>query len=158
MIIVVIGCDATGKSTRCEELSKETGYPVIHMDKPEPGYDRRKMFSDYKKLIEMSDNVIFDRFFYCEEVYGPIMRDKSAISLQHHVALEQLLRDKGVRLIYCWDYAEAIYKRFQKTGEDHVTTLSQVLCILQGYHEVLSNVRGIEIEDCRMKGNNEGWH
>ena len=138
MIWLVVGCDGTGKSEFCKRLSCKTGMPVIHMDKPKTEEEKENMFKQYRDLFMEKNDFIMDRSFYCEMVYGPVMRDKSWISIEHMVQLEEILSTKGAFVVHCTDDAERIMARFATTHEDYVTMQDQVEALLMGYKVILA--------------------
>ena len=145
MIMLVVGVDATGKTTFCNKLSEKTGFPVIHMSYPKSEQELNEMFDSYRALFVSSNNFIMDRTFYCEMVYGPVMRNITGISSEQRRALEEILVSKGCIIYYCHDTAENIVERFKTTGETHVKGIGQVQALLNGYERVLSTVLEIPV-------------
>lgn len=131
MIIILEGTEATGKSTLAKLLSSQTGYPIIHMDKPKTEEDRVRMFTDYLDRVALLNDVIFDRCWYSEMVYGAVMRDGSCISLKQMYDLEAALLHKSAIIIHCTDATSLLWDRCKVRGEDHVLdidTLDELKC------------------------------
>ena len=145
MIFLVVGCDATGKTTLCNKLKEKYNLTIIHKDKPKNEEEQEYMFKEYKSLFLSSNNFIMDRSFYCEMVYGPIFRNKSSIDVVQQRALEDILDFKGAAIIYCWDYAKNIFERFKETKESFVITLEQINKIQLGYQQILETVDTIPV-------------
>lgn len=138
MIIIIEGPDGSGKSTLAELLAKQTGYKVIHRSKPETDEEKKEMMTMYLDIINKNTNVIFDRCWYSEMVYGPIMRDTTVISYLQMYNLEKLLAKKGAMIIHCTGKPQALWKRANTRGEDYVTEKEQFLEICNAYNEIFS--------------------
>lgn len=137
MIILLEGPEAAGKSTLAKLLEEQTGYPVVHMDKPKTDEEKQNMYMDYMNKIQSVDNVIFDRCWYSEMVYGPIMRDKSYISHSQMCNLESALVRKGAMIIHCTDNVALLWERCNERGEDYVTDAKTLVKITQGFEDLL---------------------
>lgn len=138
MIIILEGPDGSGKSTLAEQLSKQTGFPVIHRAQPRTEEDKQKMMQEYIQLIRASKNVIFDRCWYSEMVYGPVMRDDHVVSYPQMYELERMLVKRGALLIYCKDKPEVLWQRATRRGEDYVTGYDKFVAICEAYDELMN--------------------
>ena len=138
MIIIIEGPDGSGKTTLANKLSKQTGYPVVHRSAPKSDEEKAAMMNMYKQAIKESKNIIFDRCWYSEMAYGPIMRDASVISFPEMYELEKLLCKKGGLIIYCTDKPDVLWKRCQERGEDYITDISTHTKICEGYDELMN--------------------
>lgn len=136
MIIILEGPDGSGKTTLANKLAEQTGYDVVHMSMPKSEEEKVKMFSMYKQALEESDNVIFDRCWYSEMAYGPVMRGASYISHNNMYELENILAKKGAIVIYCKDNPKTLWSRCMRRGEDYVTKFRSFLEICYNF-EVL---------------------
>lgn len=144
MIIIIEGPDGSGKTTLANYLSKTTGYPIKHRSKPNTPEEKAAMMQSYIDDIRSNDNIIWDRCFYSEMVYGPVMRDQSYISLEQMWQLEKELLDQGVLVIYCTDDTLTLWERCTARGETYITSVEQMaalkdkydLLMLQGDHLV----------------------
>lgn len=72
-ILHLSGCDGTGKSTLVRELSKATGFPSKHFDKPKDLQEGKEQY--FKFLKSINSNVVCDRFHDGEWVYAPLYRN-----------------------------------------------------------------------------------
>lgn len=139
MKYIVIGCDAVGKTTLIEELSKRTGLPIVKGSSFEMT-DGKTNDELYKAFIELTkmDNVIFDRFSYCNYVYANTFPDYASLELVQLRLLEFLMNSDEVTLIYLVADIETIIERFKTRGEDYVAP-EQVEGIIKLYEEALEN-------------------
>lgn len=121
MIIIIEGPDGSGKTTLAEKLSRQTGYPVVHRSQPKTEEEKKQMLASYLGAIETGKNIIFDRCWYSEMVYGPVMRDESVISYPEMYFIEEKLTKHGALIIYCTDKPKTLWRRATKRGEDYIT-------------------------------------
>ena len=91
MIIIIEGPDGAGKTTLAEQISRQTKYPIIHRTKPKNEEEKKRMMGEYLQTIRSGKNMIFDRCWYSEMAYGPVMRDSSVISYPQMYELEEQL-------------------------------------------------------------------
>lgn len=138
MIIIIEGPDGSGKSTLAELLAKQTGYKIIHRSKPETDEEKKEMMTMYLETIKNNTNAIFDRCWYSEMVYGPIMRDTTVISYLQMYNLEKLLAKKGAIIIHCTGKPATLWKRAHARGEDYIKETDQFLEICNAYNEIFS--------------------
>ena len=108
MIIIVEGIDRVGKSTLCEMLTKEFNIP-IHKHNGYLKYSELKNTEETDKVLSMLEilnetngDIIFDRLYFSDYVYGLIERDypirEAALNL---IMLDKYASEmKDVFLIY----------------------------------------------------------
>lgn len=138
MIIIIEGPDGSGKSTLAETISKQTGWPIEHRSKPETEEEKQKMYSDYWQLCRGTRNVILDRCWYSEFVYGSVMRDQSVMSYNEMYELERALTKGGAMVIYCTDKEAALWHRATTRGEDYITCRNDFKRICEEYDKIMN--------------------
>lgn len=138
MIIIIEGIDGSGKSILAAQLSAQTGYPVIARKQPKDDEEKKQMMGEYIQAIKMNKNVIFDRCWYSEMVYGVVMRDASVISYPQMYELENQLCKNGAMLIHCTGKEPALWMRCQKRGEEYITSRDDFKAIYAGYNALMS--------------------
>lgn len=115
MIIILEGPDGAGKSTLASKLSQDTRFPIVSNKQKDGGYGY------YRELIE-TDNIILDRAWYSEMVYGPIKRVVSRISKDQMLGLEHRLSTTyGGLIIHCTAPTVVLWDRCITRGEDYIT-------------------------------------
>ena len=98
MKIIVIGMDNTGKSTLCEQLSKELNLEHLHSLGYKPPREHLLAFMGYN-LVNDKD-VIFERFSYFDEIiYGPVLREESKFDLDDDFYMT--IYRENPKIIYC---------------------------------------------------------
>lgn len=140
MLFIIEGPDGSGKTSLAETLSKQTGYPIVHRSQPKSEEEKAKMFDEYLRLASSSKNVILDRCWYSEMVYGPVMRDASVLSYPDMYKLEAAAKKHGAIVIYCTDQPGVLWKRCKRRGEDYIVDASTYNAIYEGYEELMRSV------------------
>lgn len=106
MRIVIEGCDGSGKSTLAENLMEvlPSCFELMHMDKPKTGVDLGPM---YYEGIEMPD-VVWDRFFTSELIYGSTLREEVNLSESDIKNLTMKMINNRFQFIYLDPGIEAV--------------------------------------------------
>lgn len=138
MVIIVTGIDCSGKTTLIEQLSKRMNYEVVRGSSFQLTANKTndELFKTFLELTKL-ENVIFDRFSFCNFVYAPLYEDYSQLTIEQIRLIEQNL-PKGSRIIYLTADKETIIERFNTRGEEYVSE-DKIDAILKGYEEVLEN-------------------
>lgn len=108
MIIIVEGIDRVGKTTLCNKLSGEFGIPIhkykgiISYDKMSNAEETDKTLGLIQLLQETNADIIFDRSYLTDYVYGIIERKYDKLpALAHFYMIDEVLENmKDVFLIY----------------------------------------------------------
>lgn len=130
MLIVVEGCDGSGKTTLVKDIEQRmrassTRCEVVHMGPPSEGQDPFHQYTnaimDYSPLEHLDDMVIFDRLHLGEHVYGPLYRGRSQLSNTQMRIIESLLDARGAVKLMLTAPTEILEQRaFEQRGEDFV--------------------------------------
>lgn len=140
MIIILEGPDGSGKSTLAEQLHRQTGYQLLHRTQPKNEEDKKRMMDEYIQVMKTGKNVIMDRAWYSEMVYGPVMRDASVITYPQMYELEKLAAKNGAIVIYCMAPEATLWKRCMRRGEDYITKRETFHEICTGFRELMHGV------------------
>ena len=137
MIVIVTGCDATGKTTLIERLAEELDYIVLRGSSFEltAGKSNEELFGTFNNIINV-DNVIFDRFTYCNYVYAPLYDDYSVLTEEQVRFIERELKGSAI-VIHLTADTETIKNRFETRGEEYVS-VDKIDTIKLGYNKVLA--------------------
>lgn len=142
MMIIIVGPDGSGKSTLAKQLSAQTGYPIEHRSKPKNQSEKDAMLDMYKTLAVAGENVILDRAWYCEIVYGDIMRDESYINIDQMHELEELITGSGGGLIiHCTDDVAKLWDRCMLRGEDYIQDYDTLANIKYMYEWLMHDIK-----------------
>lgn len=137
MVLIIEGPDGSGKTTLAEQLSRQTGWPIEHRSKPETPEEKERMMGEYIQLVKSSRNVILDRCWYSEMVYGPVMRDQAYIDYPQMYELERQLAKHGAVIIYCTGPKAALWMRATRRGEDYITSRENFNAICDTYDKLM---------------------
>lgn len=151
MIIIIEGPDGSGKTTLAEKLSRQTGYPIVHKEQPKSEEERLLMMGDYLQTIRSGKNMIFDRCWYSEMAYGPVMRDGSAISYPDMYDLEEQLTKCGAIIIYATGPKAALWQRCQRRGEDYVTSRDDFNAVCSNFDRIMKCPHHIPVVKYEIK-------
>lgn len=113
-VVVVEGCDRTGKTTFCDFLSKLLGWPIVKFSQP-----KGDAMAEYAEALRAHpESFIADRLHLGESVYGPIYRGTTPVPDDRFYAFEAELAARGALLVLMTDTPERVIKRFEVHGED----------------------------------------
>lgn len=145
MIIIVEGPDGAGKTTTINALLKShPGSTTRHFSNPksdEEAYDYYKVYAQAIKEADPEKVTIFDRSWYSDLVYGPVIRNRQEMSNLHAEMLEALVISNGGGgfVIYCTAPLSVLWSRCKKRGETYIQNIEQLGKISDGYKKVLSS-------------------
>jgi thymidylate kinase len=134
MIIVLEGSDCVGKTTFANMLAEKTGYEVVRgssFEIAELGADG--MFEHMMGLLDKG-NVIIDRFFYSNLVYGKLFNYPMMTEEQYDMLVDKL--DSNALLVYLHAPESTITYRMANRGDDMIKA-DNIKDILNGYMDEL---------------------
>jgi thymidylate kinase len=138
MLYFLEGPDGAGKSNLAKRLSEQTGFEIRHFSYPKTAYKKHFMFETYSDFIHENHNVIVDRCWYSEMVYGPLVRTGSAINKHEMYELEKLvISEGGGIIIHCTDSIAKLWCRFRKRGDDYIPDDFDLLYDIKRNYELL---------------------
>ena len=138
MNIIVCGMDCTGKTSVVERLVEKLNYEVRKGSSFEmvAGKTNDEILNSILDLI-YDDNVIFDRFSYCNYTYAPLYNDYAVLTEEQIRYIERELKGSAI-IVYLTASNETIKQRFETRGEDYVTP-DKITSIKLGYEKVLAD-------------------
>lgn len=137
MLIIIEGCDGTGKTTLADKLAKTFGASQFHF-----GADlakNPKIFDLVDRLIEMSqtENIVIDRFIHGQFVYQD--PGERILSLKDLENIENKLMTETNTLLFLVEAdADTILDRIRERGED--TSGFDPYGILKRYRKLYARV------------------
>ena len=121
MVIIVEGIDRIGKSTLCKKLSEKLGFPIYK----EIGVEKKSREGNVRSqmsLLSLSQatkcNVIFDRLFASEFVYGVLERDYIIVEAIKDFQEALCVLAEIPDVIYVGMYSTDIKKSSKEHGKD----------------------------------------
>lgn len=140
---IIVGTDCSGKTSLVDMLSDITEFKVVKGSSFEHSKctqdELLKRFLDFTKL----DDVIFDRFTFCNEVYAPMYDDFAMLSDEQRRFIEREIKDKAT-IIYLYADDAVLEQRFNIRGDDYVT-LDKIKYAKGKYEESLSKVKDLKV-------------
>lgn len=154
-VLIIEGCDASGKSTLIEALRKELkeflvrkGSSFEHSNCTNEElfkkFDRLVMASEYELTGEVSTDcsmpakIIFDRFIYSNYVYASLYEDYAILTVNQRKDIEFWINHEAV-ILYLTAPEEILKERLNSRGDDYVKA-ERIPAILEKYDEVLATV------------------
>lgn len=140
---IVVGTDCSGKTSLVEMLSDITEFKVVKGSSfQHSNCTQDELFNKFLEFTKM-DNVIFDRYTYCNEVYAPMYDDFAMLSDEQRRFIEREMKDKAT-IIYLYADDEVLEQRFNNRGDDYVP-LDKIKYAKGKYEESLSKVKDLEV-------------
>jgi thymidylate kinase len=137
MLILLEGPDGGGKTTLATELARRiTGVTDIrHCSQL-----RRDPLDEYIGDLHMylpgtGMNIIYDRHYMGELIYGPLYRDVSAVTPGIQFGIEQFLNHKGALLVLVTNHTDVLRQRCAEKGEDFLQVDDIYFVRMQYYEE-----------------------
>lgn len=137
MIYILEGPDGSGKSTLANQLARQANAEIVHMSYPKTDEEKESMFVEYEKVLSKPKNMIFDRCWYSEMAYGPVMRDGSYITWPQMYCLERMVARTGGMIIHCTDATSKLWARANRRGEDYVVSRNDFDKICSNFTEIM---------------------
>jgi len=140
---IVVGTDCSGKTSLVNMLSDITEFKVVKGS----SFQHSQCSQDelFEKFLEFTklDDVIFDRFTFCNEIYAPMYDDFAMLSDKQRRFIEQEMKDKAT-IIYLYADDEVLEERFNNRGDDYVP-LDKIKYAKGKYEESLSKVKDLKV-------------
>lgn len=152
MKIFIEGCDGVGKSTVAKQLQELTGYQIIqgsNFEMASKGVDH--MFETMKSIAQM-DNVIVDRFFWSNTIYGKLF-SKNMLSKEQRTELLKLIDTSESMTLFLMASLDVIIERINVRGDDDITT-DDISPILDKYLELLLTEEDMPINHADINTDN----
>lgn len=85
--------------------------------------------------------IIYDRSWLSEFVYGPVMRGRYELTIEHCRLLEALAyKHGGGHVIYLTAPVDILWERCQERGETYIETIEQLDKIATEYEKVMQEL------------------
>lgn len=119
MVVMLDGCDGTGKTTISEKLANKLGCNIIRLTN---GGDRSLIA--YRELYSC-ENVVHDRTFLSEVIYPKYFNRDSRLAKNDEIALFNLIRARFENNMFILTASdEAIRERIGKRGDEFISDIN----------------------------------
>jgi thymidylate kinase len=137
-LIIVEGCDGSGKSTFVANLCHITppATRVIHRG-PLHRDPILEYIGDIMSYSPMGDSIIADRWHLGEMVYGPLYRGESRLTPAMNLYVELFLDSRGAERVWMDTPFDIVRSRLRNRGEDFLLEQHQRL-VVDWYSEALT--------------------
>jgi thymidylate kinase len=134
-IVVIDGCDGTGKTTLAGQLADHHGYQVVHSPMTPDDVD---LAGRYRSILGQPGRVVLDRCFVSELVYGPLHRGRSRLTAGEAAVLAKAVADAGGVFIHLTGEPAAVCARL--LARDGTADPNQVAALLAGYERAFAAI------------------
>ncbi len=135
-LIVLDGCDGTGKTTLVRQISAIFGHRVIHSSLSDAGTD---LFVRYKAILTSPGPLVLDRSFVSELVYGPLERGTSRLTQEQAAQLAAIVADRQGILVHLTGQPDRITARLQER-DGHAPPQAHIHSLIAGYANVFKQL------------------
>lgn len=133
-MIIIEGIDGVGKSTVASSL-KNKGFEIHHLK-----YDEKNELGFMNLLNSDKGNLVLDRGFITEIVYGPILRNFSRIDEESLKRLVNVYGKKETKIIYLTALKEDLLYRRRDNVEDYEMLLKYYDSLHKKYEEEINKL------------------
>lgn len=133
-MIIIEGLDGVGKTTLVNYFVTQ-GMKKHHFD-----YDANNMdlFSKYMRVLKEENlNLVLDRSFISEMVYGPILRGKSKLELEQYKKLLEAYKQVGTSIIYLTSPQDILLERRRGEPKDFEMILNYYKELNNQYNAIM---------------------
>lgn len=144
MIYIIEGPDGAGKTTLARSIKYASpGSSILHFEAPLTDKEADDYWLKYLEAIQCvnGNTLIFDRSWYSDMVYGPVIRNRVEMTEVHKQCLEHAVRSCGGGLvIYCTGVQRKLWTRCLQRGETFIKNADQHKAICNKYDEVMHSI------------------
>jgi thymidylate kinase len=137
-VIVLDGCDGTGKTTLATTLRDRHGYTVVHSARTPDGTD---LADRYQRLLRTPGLIVLDRSFISELVYGPLFHERSRITMPAAIQLAEYIAQRGGVLVHLTGNPDGIIARL-RARDGRAPPADQLRAIIDAYHSAFTMLDG----------------
>jgi thymidylate kinase len=137
-VVVLEGCDGTGKTTIASALAERHGYTVLHSDRPPDSFD---LAERYRSVLALPGKIALDRSFISELVYGPFKYGRSRLSAPDAAELAFRVADRGGVLVHLTGRPDVIAARL-RARDGYAPPLERIGAVIEAYRRVFDALAG----------------
>lgn len=138
-IVVLEGCDGTGKTTLAKALAAQHGYAVVHSGRTPDSFD---LLARYRSILAIAGKIALDRSFISELVYGPLQSGRSRLTASDAAELALLVAARGGVLVHLTASPETIVTRL-RVRDGSAPPVERIRTLVEAYHTVFAGLVGI---------------
>lgn len=134
-MIIITGVDNTGKSTLAMHLSNKFGIDILERYHTLPPTDYEDWYRFLVKNLDSDEEVIADRFYLDELVYGPVVRKKVGLTDHQIRMMNSLVNEEQPLIILCHRKAELVAKNY--LDREQYLDITKIHAVQNGYFELV---------------------
>jgi thymidylate kinase len=137
-VVVLEGCDGTGKTSLATALARGYDFRVVHSSRTP---DRTDLTDRYSNLIAEPGNIVLDRSFISELVYGPLDHGHSRLTLADAIDLATRVSQRGGILVHLTGSPGIIAARL-RARDGTAASAERLRAIIDAYHRTFALLQG----------------
>ena len=137
-VIVLEGCDGTGKTTLANILATQHGYAAVHSSRTPDDVD---LVARYRSILAIPGKIALDRSFISELVYGPLQYGRSRLTPSDAAELALRVAARGGVLVHLTGSPETIVTRLRER-DGSAPPLGRISALTEAYRTVFATLVG----------------
>lgn len=137
-VIVLEGCDGTGKTTLANTLATRHRYVVVHSGRTPDDVD---LVARYRSILAIPGKIVLDRSFISELVYGPLQHGRSRLTTSDAGELALRVGARGGVLVHLTGFPETIVTRLQ-ARDGSAPPLERICALIDAYRNAFAALAG----------------
>lgn len=131
------GSDGAGKTTLAHQLATGHGFTVHHATRTPDGVS---LIARYRRILATPGQLVLDRCFVSELVYGPRYHGRSRITLGQAIELAQVVAARDGALIHLTGPPTAIHGRLLARDGHNAASMNEVEALVTAYERVFDAI------------------
>jgi thymidylate kinase len=137
-VVVLEGCDGTGKTSLATTLAAQHGYSVVHSGRTPDDVD---LLARYRSILAIPGKIVLDRSFISELVYGPLQYGRSRLTASDAAQMALLVAARGGVLVHLTGRPQSIVARL-RARDGSAPPLERICALTDAYHTVFAGLTG----------------
>jgi thymidylate kinase len=137
-VVVLEGCDGTGKTSLATTLAAQHGYSVVHSGRTPDDVD---LLARYRSILAIPGKIVLDRSFISELVYGPLQYGRSRLTASDAAQMVLLVAARGGVLVHLTGRPESIIVRL-RARDGSAPPLERICALTDAYRTAFAALTG----------------
>ena len=137
-VVVLEGCDGTGKTTLANILATRYDYAVVHSGRTPDDVD---LVARYRSILAIPGKLALDRSFISELVYGPLQSGRSRLTASDATELAFLVAARRGVLVHLTGLPETIAARL-RVRDGSAPPVERIQALTEAYRDVFAALAG----------------